>query len=289
MAHHRRSRMMPTMPSGLFGSESTPNLRSSERQTVDSVDVAPPRTASSANSLVDHTATALPPFPPHLAAPTRSVNEQSALTNPSNLRQELLISPHVPSQTGKPVVAKTWRKLAEQVKKVFEFGRYRKKGKDKEHAARQTLQIGAPTNFEHRQTGSDRPLMAADGPIDPRPTTSGDDSGASRVRFADTVEYVADRPQVTAESARSPGGPLTSHPLVTVFEEAPPATPDDDDDDDDSDGKQLVIANYDDDSDSSSSSSDESRWHRYLASKNAGAQVKDTATQFEDYDAQFEH
>jgi hypothetical protein len=33
-----------------------------------------------------------------------------------------------------------------------------------------------------------------------------------------------------------------------------------------------------------SSSSDESRWHRYLASKNAAAQIKDAATRFEDYD-----
>jgi hypothetical protein len=66
-------------PGVLFGSESTPNLRS-ERQTVDSVDVAPPRTASSAYSLVDYTATALPPFPPPQAAPTRSVNELSAPT-----------------------------------------------------------------------------------------------------------------------------------------------------------------------------------------------------------------
>jgi hypothetical protein len=49
----------------------------------------------------------------------------------------------------KPAVVKTWHKLAEQVKKVFEFGRHRKKSKDKEQAARPTLQIGSPTNFEH--------------------------------------------------------------------------------------------------------------------------------------------
>jgi hypothetical protein len=62
--------MMPTIPSGQFGrSESSPNLRG-EQQSIDSIDVVPPRTASSAYSLVDHTATALPPFPPHLAAPT---------------------------------------------------------------------------------------------------------------------------------------------------------------------------------------------------------------------------
>jgi hypothetical protein len=278
--------MMPTMPSGLFGcSESSPNLRS-EQQSIDSIDVAPPRTASSSYSLITGTATALPPFPPTQATPTRSINELSAPTAQSNLRHELLISPCVPSESVKPAVVKTWSKLAEQVKKVFYFGRHRKKSKDKEQAARPTLQIGSPTNFEHRQTGSDRPLMTAEGTIDPRPTTSGDDSGAGRVRFADVVEYVADRPQVESESGRSPGGPLTSHPLVTVFEEAPPATPDDGDDD--SEGKQLAISNYDDDSDSSSSS-DESRWHRCLASKNAAAQVKDAATQFKDYDAQLEH
>jgi hypothetical protein len=43
--------------------------------------------------------------------------------------------------------------------------------------------------------------------------------------LADKVEYVADRPQTAPESGPGRGGPLTSHPLVTVFEEAPPATP----------------------------------------------------------------
>ena len=62
-------------PSVLFNcSESSPNLRS-ERQDVESIDVAPPRTASSAYSLVDPTATALPQFPPPHATITRSVNE----------------------------------------------------------------------------------------------------------------------------------------------------------------------------------------------------------------------
>ena len=57
-------------PSVLFNcSVSSPNLRS-ERQDVESIDVAPPRTASSAYSLVDPTATALPQFPPPHATPT---------------------------------------------------------------------------------------------------------------------------------------------------------------------------------------------------------------------------
>ena len=285
MAHHRMSRMMPTMPSVLFNrSESSPNLRS-ERKDVDSIDVAPPRTASSAYSLVDPTATALPQFPPAQATPTRSVNELSAPTAQSSLRRELLTSPRVPSQNVKPAVVKTWRKLAEQVKKVFEFGSRRKKGKDKEQAARPPLQIGAPTNFEHRQTWGDRPLITAERPIDPRPTTSGENSEAVRVRFAETVEYVADKSKITSASGPS-GGALTSHPMVTLFEEEPSANPDDDDEDGNS--KQLAIIDYDGSS-GESSDTNESGWQCYLTSKSTGAHFKDAATQCGGFDAQFEH
>lgn len=282
---HRRSGMMPTMPSVLFNrSESSPDLRG-ERKHIDSIDVAPPRTASSMYSLVDPTATALPQFPPQQAAATRSVNEPSAPTAQSGLRRELLTSSRVPSQTVKPAVVKTWRKLAEQVKKVFEFGSRRKKCKAKEEDARPPLQIGAPTNFEHRETWGLRPLITAEDLTNLRPTTAGDGSEASRVRFSEKLEYVPDIPRITSASGPS-GGALNSHPMVTLFEEEPAANSDDDNDD--SNSKQHSIADYDDSS-GDSSDTNESDWQCYLTSQRTGPDFKDASTQYEDFDAQSKH
>lgn len=255
--------MLPTLPSDLLDrSASSPDLRS-QRQAVGFSNAAPPRSANSAYSLVDRTATALPQYLPAHATPTHHLNEPSSRFASSNLREEVLDSPRVPSLTAKPAVTKTWRKLAEQVKKVFEFGRRRKKGKDKEEAARPKMQIGSPTNFEHRETGGLRPLRTADGTINPNPTTPGADNGASRVRFADTVEYVGSSPPATSQGGPSRGAALTSHPRVMVFgERAGAKTEDDDEDGDDewSDG-----SHYDDDSDSSTNS-DENGWKCSLAS-----------------------
>lgn len=74
--------------------------------------------------------------------------------------------------------------------------------------------------------------------------------------------------------------------MVTLFEEEPSANPDDDDEDGNS--KQLAIVDYDGSS-GESSDTNESGWQCYLTSKSTGAQFKDAATQYEDFDAQFEH
>ena len=270
-------------------STSSPDLQS-ERQTVSAV---PPRRSTSAYSLVDRTATALPQYPPASAAPTRHANEPSAPIVPSSLRHELPTSPRVPSQTVKPAVVKTWRKLAEQVKKVF--GR-RKKSKDKEPV--EGLKIGSPTDFQHVQTwNDDRPLRIADGTFNPKPTTPGGDSGPPRrVRFADENQHVRVSRQYTSEAGPSRGPSrreaLTAHPLGTLHEECL-LTNKDDDDDKFHNGKQYDSSGYDADSDSSSESesseSEESRWQQYLALRKKEARVKDAGTQSEDFGAQSEH
>ncbi|KAF2625527.1 hypothetical protein BU25DRAFT_423224 [Macroventuria anomochaeta] len=180
--------MLPLIPGAIF-TRSTSNLSlHSERHPHDDINfsyISPRRlgtshTAFSSYSTPDLTLTALPQLPPVPPIPQPFGGPPPATINPPSPRRLVRSPPRSPTKSAKSTKGSGWRRLGRKVKKVFSFGRQKKRNSTHSDGGQRAMVIGEPYDFVHRETHGVGPLRPS-GParVGTRTTTSGVAGGES--------------------------------------------------------------------------------------------------------------
>lgn len=105
-------------------------------------------------SVNDITLTALPQNqPPVPSIPQQYGAPQINPPSPKRLIKSPQQSPTKSAKSAKSKKGGTWRTLGRKVKKVFNFGRNKKRSSREMETKRQSLQISSPYGFQHNETG----------------------------------------------------------------------------------------------------------------------------------------
>ncbi|UPX16924.1 uncharacterized protein EKO05_0007305 [Ascochyta rabiei] len=144
-------RFLPLLPSSVF-SRSASNLHSESHPNADYdffyQSPQRPGTARTVTSysVPDLTLTALPP-PPLPPLPNQGLQPMNI--QPPSPRKSIKSPPRSPTKSTK---GSGWRRVGRKIKRVFKFGRQRKRGSREVEGQGKVLDIGSPYDFQHLET-----------------------------------------------------------------------------------------------------------------------------------------